>query len=165
MNKILIILFSLFSCSEVNTKKVSQIIVNGEEFSKVETFYAGGNPEYLFYLDKNEKYHFEFIRWMENGDTAVKAIFYHGLKNGIEYSWWENGQMSSKCNYSMGKKNGDYLMWSITGQTIKESFYLEDSVVSERKIVDTLSKNIWFDNLLKSGIDSSKAKKVVDDIY
>lgn len=87
-------------------------------------YYDTENIESKYYLDKDGKFHGEFVRYHPNGNMSAKCQYEHGVKIGKVFSYYENGNVQ----FIIELKKKD--IWNILRSIFKKN-EIDDCYVQE----------------------------------
>jgi antitoxin component YwqK of YwqJK toxin-antitoxin module len=59
------------------------------------------------------------VKFFEDGQRSLEAIFDKGILSGVKTRWWRNGLVREEEYWDDGKYNGRKL-WDETGRLIRE---------------------------------------------
>lgn len=117
-----IVILSLFACTQTATKPVANIadsVANESASDSVSSFFSLAGP-------KDTVKNGEEIKRYDNGQIYMRGFQKDGKRMGIWRSWYNNGIPWSETTFENGKKNGRTVTWYENGMKRYEGFYTND---------------------------------------
>ena len=80
------------------------------------------------------------IQYYSNKLISYEGKYLHGLRHGDFIYYYEDGFIHRKENYERGNKAGIWIEYDINGNTIKETYYKDGLIDSNRTVLFQLDK-------------------------
>ena len=143
----IILLFSIFSCSEVKRNQTLDanhhnieldngvLLYEKTPFSGIITrSYENGQPKSEIEYNNGRKHGVE-KQWYMNGNIATIRSYENGIKVGIHEGWWENASQKFLYHFNeKGEYNGEVKEWYFSGVPYKHFNFSNGKEVGNQKL-------------------------------
>lgn len=112
-------------------KMVEGEIKNGFRDGEWYFYFENGVQQVLTTYSQNKQNGFS-RGWYESGNPYFEGQLANDEPDG-EWTWWhDNGNIQCQATFQANKKEGKQIFWSESGRLIKEEFYKDGTLISEK---------------------------------